>query len=396
MSPVSPFLVLPALAMVLLTTKLFTQLSGKRPPLVQYITIDGLRGYLAFCVFLHHASLWYFYLHTNVWGEPPSRMYVHFGGMSVSLFFMITGFLFFKKLMNNNKKPVDWVYLFVSRILRLFPVYLFAMLLGFIIVFSLSQWKMNNHPLPFLHEISQWIAFTIVGKPPINHTKYMDFITAGVTWTLIYEWLFYLSLPIIGLIFFRVRVNVIILLLSILFVLIIYKYNLLKPINFYSFGAGLLAAFFVRSKTFIAVIPQKIFSLIVLLCLIATIYFFETSYQIFPLTLIAIAFIIIAGGNSLFGLLSNKISRMMGQISYPMYLLHPILLFITFRFVLGFNKTAQQPVYAYWLIVSVCASALVIICFTMHYFVELPCMKATAKVAASIKRFWNHSIKKRL
>jgi peptidoglycan/LPS O-acetylase OafA/YrhL len=166
MSPVSPFLVLPALVMALVTTKLIMRLSRKAPPLVQYIPIDGLRGYLAFCVFLHHASLWYFYLHTNVWGEPPSRMYVHFGGMSVSLFFMITGFLFFQKLINNDKKPVDWPRLFVSRVLRLYPVYLIAMLFGFIIVFALSQWKMNDPPIPFLREIFQWSAFTVFGKPP--------------------------------------------------------------------------------------------------------------------------------------------------------------------------------------------------------------------------------------
>ncbi|HEY5408241.1 MAG TPA: acyltransferase [Ginsengibacter sp.] len=386
MSPTSPFLVLPALAMALLTTKLFIKLSGKKPPLVQYIAIDGLRGYLAFFVFLHHASFWYFYLHTNVWAEPPSHMYVHFGGMSVSLFFMITGFLFFQKLINNNKKPVDWVRLFVSRVLRLYPVYLIAILFGFLIVLSLSQWKINDRPIPFLHEIFQWSAFTVVGKPPINHTTYMDFITAGVTWTLIYEWLFYLSLPIIGLVFFRARVNVIILLLSIFLVFLVYKYNLLKPINFYSFGAGLLAAFLVKWKRFITIIHKKIYSAIAILCLAAAVYFFETPYEIFPLTLIAIAFIIIAGGNNLFGLLSNKVSRTMGQISYPLYLLHPILLFVTFRFVLGFDETVHQPVYIYWLIVSVCAFALVLICFAIHYFIELPCMKATEKVTAAIRK----------
>ena len=388
MSPVSPFLVLPPLAMALLTAKLFMRLSDKRPPLVQYIPIDGLRGYLAFCVFLHHASLWYFYLHTNVWGEPPSRVYVHFGGMSVSLFFMITGFLFFRKLINNNKKPVDWLRLFVSRILRLYPVYLIALLFGFSIVFVLSSWKMNDRPISFVHEIFQWSAFTIVGKPPINNTTYMDFITAGVTWTLIYEWLFYLSLPVIGLIFFRVRPNVIILLLSIFFVFTICRFNLLKPINFYSFGAGLLAAFLVRSKRFVAIIPRKIYSVVAILCLAAAIYFFETPYEIIPLTLIAIAFIIIAGGNSLFGLLSNKVSRMIGQISYPMYLLHPILLFVTFRFALGFDNTVQEPVYIYWLIISVCASALVLVCFAVHYFVELPAMNTTEKVTVGIRRLF--------
>jgi peptidoglycan/LPS O-acetylase OafA/YrhL len=390
MNPVSPFLILPALAMALLTTKLFIKFSGKNPPGVKYIPIDGLRGYLAFCVFLHHSSLWYFYLHTGIWTEPPSRLFIHFGGMSVSLFFMITGFLFFQKLINNKTKPVDWLRLFVSRILRLYPVYLVAMLFCFIIIFALSQWEINDRTIPFLHEIFSWSTFTVVGKPPINHTTYMDFITAGVTWTLIYEWLFYLSLPIIGLIFFRSKVNFIIILLSVALVFVIYRYNLLKPINFYSFGAGLVAAFLIRWKKFCAFIPGKIFSVIALLCLIATVYFFDTPYNMFPLTLIAIAFIIIAGGNSLFGLLSNKVSRMIGQISYPMYLLHPILLFVTFRFVLGFDNTSQQPVTIYWLMISACASALILICFAVHYFIELPVMNSTGKVTGRIRKVLHH------
>jgi peptidoglycan/LPS O-acetylase OafA/YrhL len=390
MSPVSPFLILPALAMALLTTKLFIKFSGKNPPAVKYIPIDGLRGYLAFCVFLHHSSLWYFYLHTNIWTEPPSRMYVHFGGMSVSLFFMITGFLFFQKLINNKQKPVDWLRLFVSRILRLYPVYLVAMLFCFIIIFALSQWEMNDRTIPFLHEIFSWSTFTVIGKPPINHTTYMDFITAGVTWTLIYEWLFYLSLPIIGLIFFRSKVNFIILLLSVTLVFVIYRYNLLKPINFYSFGAGLIAAFLVKWKKFCVLISQKTFSVVAILCLIATVYFFETPYEILPLTLIAIAFIIIAGGNSLFGLLSNKVSRMLGQISYPIYLFHPILLFVTFRFVLGFDNTSQQPVTIYWLMISICAVALILICFAVHYFIELPVMNSTGKVTVRIRKVLHH------
>ncbi|MEO7120926.1 MAG: hypothetical protein ABIY62_07515, partial [Ginsengibacter sp.] len=67
--------------------------------------------------------------------------------------------------------------------------------------------------------------------------------------------------------------------------------------------------------------------------------------------------------------------------------LHPILLFVTFRFVFGFDHTVQQPVYAYWLTVSGCASALVIICFAVHYLIELPCMNASGKVTAGIEVF---------
>src|ERR1035438_10016436 len=102
MSPVSPFLFLPALAMVLLTTKLFLNYSGKKVPEVAFQPIDGLRGYLAFFVFIHHSCIWYFYLKTGIWGEPDSHLFIQMGQMSVSFFFMITGFLFFNKLMDDK------------------------------------------------------------------------------------------------------------------------------------------------------------------------------------------------------------------------------------------------------------------------------------------------------
>jgi len=53
-----------------------------------------LRGYLAFCVFLHHASFYVEFAHAGEWIEPASRVYSHLGDSSVKLFFMITGFLF--------------------------------------------------------------------------------------------------------------------------------------------------------------------------------------------------------------------------------------------------------------------------------------------------------------
>jgi peptidoglycan/LPS O-acetylase OafA/YrhL len=386
MSPTSPILVLPALAVVLLTSKLFLKYSHKKLPTVKYPSIDGLRGYLAFFVLLHHSSIWYFYLHTRIWGEPPSHLFIHFGQTSVTFFFMITGFLFFQKLMDNKRKPVDWLRFFVSRLLRLYPVYLLAMLFCFVITIALSQWKINENGIPFLRDIFQWSTFTIVGKPPVNHTSYMNLITAGVTWTLIYEWLFYFSLPFIGLIIFRIKVNFFILLFSIALVAIIYRYNLLKPINFYSFAAGLIAAFLIRWKKFYSPLRTKIFSATAILSLAATIYFFETPYEILPLLLIAIAFIIIACGNSLFGLLSHSVSRMLGQISYPIYLLHPIALFVSFKLILGFETVSHFSLFTYWIVISICACSLILVCFAVHYFIELPFMNSSGRVTARIRK----------
>lgn len=93
----------------------------------RFFTIDGLRGYLAFFVFLHHSCIWYYYLGSGVWANPPNRVFVHFGQIGVSLFFMITGFLFFSKMLDSRKSGVDWLRLYSSRFLRLTPLYVFSM-----------------------------------------------------------------------------------------------------------------------------------------------------------------------------------------------------------------------------------------------------------------------------
>lgn len=76
-------------------------------------SIDGLRGYLAFFVFIHHAYVWYFYLHYGAWSRPLSNFYNQLGKGSVAVFFMITGFCFSQKYSmkerNCNGANCSWV-----------------------------------------------------------------------------------------------------------------------------------------------------------------------------------------------------------------------------------------------------------------------------------------------
>src|SRR4051812_45213259 len=116
MDPVSFLPALVALIIALLSTKLISYLFKFEPEPVKHLSIDGLRGYLAFFVFLHHSAIWYFYLRASVWTLPPSHLYTHFGHSGVALFFMITGFLFFLKLIEARTKPIDWIKLYVARI----------------------------------------------------------------------------------------------------------------------------------------------------------------------------------------------------------------------------------------------------------------------------------------
>lgn len=51
-------------------------------------------GLLSFTVFVFHLVLTHGFIETSIWSNPSSRFYALLGPVAVSLFFMITGFLF--------------------------------------------------------------------------------------------------------------------------------------------------------------------------------------------------------------------------------------------------------------------------------------------------------------
>lgn len=146
LDPISPLPAIASLFIALLTVHILARTFGTPSKAGRYLSIDGLRGYLAFFVFLHHSCVWYFYIRSAVWKAPPSNLYNNFGQSSVAFFFMITGFLFFTKIVNDRANGVDWVKLYISRVLRLFPLYFFAMILLFIVVAALSNVSLNTPP----------------------------------------------------------------------------------------------------------------------------------------------------------------------------------------------------------------------------------------------------------
>jgi len=197
-SPTSPFAVFSALLLALATVKVLTWRFGAPKAEGRFATIDGLRGYLAFFVFLHHSCIWYFYLRTSEFGAPPTNFMANIGRASVSLFFMITGFLFSTKLINDKEKGIDWIKLYVSRILRLTPLYLFAMLLLFGTVAVVSDFTLTQSPVTVAVNALRWIGFSSFGEPDLNGIEGTNLILSGVPWSLAYEWAFYLCLPLLA------------------------------------------------------------------------------------------------------------------------------------------------------------------------------------------------------
>lgn len=382
MDPVSPLPAILASLVAFATSFLLVKKFGAPPLMGRFASIDGLRGYLAFFVFLHHSCIWYFYLRTGQWQVPPSNLYTHFGETSVALFFMITGFLFFSKLIEGKIKRIDWGKLFVSRILRLVPLYLFLMFFLFLIVVYLSNGILNEPFQKLLIKMVRWLGFTILGGPNLNGIEYTGLIIAGVAWSLPYEWFLYLSLPLLALMI-GVVAPLPFIALSVASLFYFEIWNL--QIYYLSFLGGITAAFLCRSSRFCDFAVRNISSFIVLACLASVVTFYSSAYGIAPNLLLAIAFALIASGNTLFGLLISPVSRTLGELAYGIYLLHGISLFIVFTFIVGWVEARSLSSISHWLIIIGVSPVLIFICFLAFRFIEYPAMQSTAAVTVWLR-----------
>jgi len=315
----------------------------------RFATIDGLRGWLALGVFAHHSRLWYTFIHEGVWAPPPSRLYTMLGQCAVALFFMVTAFLFLGKLLDARGTPFNWKRLYVSRLYRLYPAYLLMLILTLGIVAVLSKGELSG-PIPrLLIMIGFWIPFSLPGLPDINDVPFTFSISAGVSWTLIYEWAFYLSLPVLARCV-GVRTGVRAPLLAVLAVVCVLTltFQEINPHCLVSFLGGGVAAFGVRSAAARRLVSSRLAAVLAIACLVGTIAGFDTVYAPAPLIALTIAFFVVALGNDLFGALSAPASRLLGEISYSVYLLHGIFLTLTFRLLIGMEGARSLSPIEYW------------------------------------------------
>ncbi|MFC3419954.1 acyltransferase family protein [Salinicoccus hispanicus] len=146
----------------------------------RFTEIDSLRGLAALIVVFYHYTVYYDekFGHEQ-WGQIDLFTFGHYG---VQLFFIISGFVIYMSLM-KVKSVSDFA---IKRSIRLYPAYMFAVALTFLIV-SLASAESLRTTFP---------------EAMVNLTMLQDFIPAvknvdGVYWTLRVEMTFYIIMAIL-------------------------------------------------------------------------------------------------------------------------------------------------------------------------------------------------------
>lgn len=342
----------------------------------RFESIDGLRGFLALSVYFHHAVIsQHFYL-VNRWEQDVAgnnySFYPFIAHYGVSTFFMITGLLFWNKVIHSQGR-IDVHKLFLSRVHRLCPLYFFSVFLVVLIAFAIQGFKLQAGPFNLASSILAWLGFGFFGQPPINKFGDAGIINAGVNWTLAYEWGFYLFLPLMAL-FWRGKAFAGLL-------LIIYSYSFFVPGmgNIRNFFFGMLAAYLIYKYRTRIDMKSPVYSLIAIACLVAAYYFANYRSILF-----FVSFLIMAFGNNLFGLLVSGPAKFLGTISYSIYLLHGFVLFLVFRALNHFMSVGQLSQTDFWIITGSAGLIVILMCALSYRYIEHPFL-ATAKPTPTVK-----------
>ncbi|WHZ23446.1 MAG: Acyltransferase 3 [Nitrospira sp.] len=381
MSDMSAWPAVGALLLALGTAALLPRIGSPHSTAVpRYSSLDGLRGYLDFAVFLSHSSVWYGYLRSGMWSVPPSNFYTHLGQSSVAMFFMMTGFLFWSKLLDGRVQPIEWSRLYLSRVFRLVPLYLVTVMCLLLVSLYSAGFRLNEPISSLALHISKWLAFTIPGTAPINgFTETMPL--AGVTWSLPYEWLFYVFLPL-GSFCLRAGPPVPWLLFSVTAVVafVMIMPDVQRPM-LVAFGGGIAAAWIVRVAAIRSRLAHWAWGTVAVACFATTMWSCPTAYTVSAMVLLAGGFTIIACGNSLFGVLEWSPSVVLGEMGYSLYLLHSVVLFVAYRLLLG-ERASMLSSAEHWSVVFCLVPVLIVLCHVTFRLIEKPAMAAAPRCHA--------------
>jgi peptidoglycan/LPS O-acetylase OafA/YrhL len=255
-------------------------------------------------------------------------------------------------------------------------MYLASVLMVLAVVAVLSGFALRVEPSTLVRELRSWFSFGFMYAGELNGVKEAHNINA-VYWTLAYEWLFYLSLPMLAL-FWRGPALLVMAMTAFLFCL-----NTPVTLNFI---AGGTAALLVERRVFGATLKAKWMTPLPLAGL-ALVFTYPSAYGLMPSLLMFIFFLFVVHGNSLFGLLATRASKLLGTVSYSIYLVHCIALFVVMRAVNALVPVGALTPLEYWSFAAAAALLAVCVSALTYRYVEHPFLSLSGLPQVVAKRF---------
>jgi peptidoglycan/LPS O-acetylase OafA/YrhL len=124
-----------------------------------------------------------------------------------------------------------------------------------------------------------------------------------------------------------------------------------------------------------------------ILCLAYVFRHFSTANTLPALAWLTIAFTILASGNTLFGLLNSRAAQTLGDASYSIYLLHGLVMYITFKLILGVEAAARLSVLGYWGVILLATAVLLPLSFATFRWIEAPAIRSAPRLSRWLESY---------
>lgn len=351
--------------------------------------VDGLRGFLALGVFDIHLVVTREFIASDVWTAPDSRFHTLLGAIGVSMFFMITGFLFWGKLLRARGRP-RWAELYLGRLFRIGPMYLFVVFVMLAIVAVRTGMALREPAGSVAWSVVQWLALGwLNGQPDVNGYRAVHLL-AGVTWTIYWEWLFYASLIAIAP-FARSRRHLWIVAAALV---VAVAGKLFLKSEAMGFAALFLYGMATASLLHAGIGPRVSDRVGSALSLAALVAVFGTSgggYGSLVGLLLAPVFYLICSGTTLFGLLTTTSARRLGAISYSLYLMQGLALALVFS-IPPLRAAAIETTATFWFIGTLCMALLILASTLTYRWIELPGIEWGQRLGRRLRATRLHAI----
>ncbi|WP_312078087.1 acyltransferase [Chryseobacterium sp.] len=304
-----------------------------------YNQLDGVRGIAVLMVMVFHFFQTY---------EPSNDFLLLikkislFGKTGVSLFFVLSGFLITRILVDNKRQDFYFRNFYFRRALRIFPLYYFFLLVYYFIIPIISNTSISDFSQQIYH-------FTFLQ----NFASTFNWESFGPShyWSLSVEEHFYLFWPFVIYFFSFDKIKWIILLLVVIsfitrFILITnnFEESQFTVARFDELAMGAMLSILEKEKI-LTLNNKKYFISLLIISALPLIYIsfkngdysiVEKSIRHFILaifygTLVGIA-IISSSENFLYKILTYKMLRYTGKISFGLYVYHPICFVLVFTF----------------------------------------------------------------
>lgn len=341
----------------------------------RFLGIDGLRGYLALCVMMHHFIVWLNIARYGAdWTYPPVHVFNQLGAGAVLLFFMVTGFLFYP-LIKGGILAVSWHIYLLKRVLRIVPLAFLSVCLAFLVLASRSDLAPSFADFGnMLRWIFQGYGSTVFNDP--NAWR----VQAGVFWTLAYEWNFYVVIvPISALLVQFLPKSIAPIFVPIFLVALgIGLLGLNWDRFLILFALGMLVRAVHSNQTWKRIARRKSFAALTGLCMIAAVNLFQLPFGNLSIIAYLMFFVAVAFENPCFNLLKRRSCQVLGACSFGIYVLHGI--FLSLLFTEGANFVAALPLALLVLILPIVTVLTVQISAFLHIWVERPAILAGARL----------------